>query len=121
MSTNPPTAYRIWGILYLGRQVFRVDGHSGLWGHDPRWNDQSKQPGLLCCFPERAGRGHSKRSRTGTLYRLEDLTAEVAKAIRTAELCALPCIPDVTIEAVPLGLECVGVNWVIDTLPEPPA
>lgn len=116
-----PAAYRIWGILYLGRQVFRVDGHSGLWGHDPRSNAQSKQPGLLCHFPERAGRGYSKQSRTGTLYQLEDLTAEVEHAVLQAELCS-PDASDAS-DGIDSGdpSGSFSVNWVIDTLPEPPA
>jgi len=74
-----PPAYRIRGLLHCGRQVFRVDGHLGIWC-------TKKNPGeigtvsLECYLPDRAGRGYPRSHRTRTLYLLPDVTAAVEKA-----------------------------------------
>lgn len=74
-----PVARRVRGLLYLGRQVFLIDGDSSLWATGGRSLNKPGNP-KLCFAPERNGRGHSVSSRKVTLYRIDDVTSQVRVA-----------------------------------------
>lgn len=64
-------------MQFVGRQVFTVDGHSGIWCGEPDRFDDGDKAGLVVKF-ENPQRGRERRK---TLYRLDSLTAQIKKAL----------------------------------------
>jgi hypothetical protein len=64
-------------MQFVGRQVFTVDGHPGIWCGEPDRFDDGDKIGLTVKF-ENPQRGRERRK---TLYRLDTLTAKIKRAL----------------------------------------
>ena len=81
-KSDLPEAHYLRALVFCGRQVFWVEGHPGLWGTGPYPGDDGER---LYCHVDQGGRGHPA-SKTKTLYRLAEISDEVAKAFQQEDM-----------------------------------